>query len=97
MATPSNRRKGFRMERNPGMKVALAGLSLAGFAVGWMGFARGGHPGDHAAATPAASSQPAGLATPTPDVQSQAIGTQPDQSQPAPSYSAPTYRTSRGS
>lgn len=103
MTAPRNRRKGFRIERNPGMKVALTGLSLAGFALGWMGFAQGGHPGDHAsAATPDGSSQAQAVVTQAPDVQTPDAGTQPnlsqpDQSQPTPSYSVPTYRTSRGS
>lgn len=98
MTAPRNRRKGFRIERNPGMKLALTGLSLAGFAVGWMGFAQGGHPGDSvSAATPTDNSQAAATTTQAPEAQDHGFGVQPDQSAPTPSYTMPTYRTSRGS
>lgn len=78
------------------MKVALTGISLAGFATGWMGFTNGSHPGGQASA---ATDREAPVTTSANAAPSPADGTyvSPDDSQPTPSYSAPTYRTSRGS
>jgi len=98
MTAPRNRRKGFRIERNPGMKLALTGLSLAGFAVGWMGFATGSHPGDKTAtSTTAVATTDAAVTQPALPSSGTSTSPPPDQSQPTPSYSVPTYRTSRGS
>ncbi|MBN9494309.1 hypothetical protein J0H33_13350 [bacterium] len=97
MSASRKHRTGFSAERRTGMKVALTGISLAGFAAAWVGFANGSHPGGQSSATSGSETPAAPSVAAQPVTSGSGSSIRPDDSQTTPSYSLPTHRTSRGS